>query len=431
MTERTSALAVAALVLLAACSDDANDATTTGVSSEVTSGAVIVTQPSTPNPPATAEPTATDGPTATAATTTQAPAAQPSVGDPIVDLEQVGVFRSPVDLTFRADDPALYIVEQGGRVIRFADGTQVVAADISDRVAFEGERGLLGLAFSLDGATAYLHYSDTDGDTTVSEMPVDADGLLQTDAERVIFTLPQPYSNHNGGDLAVDRAGMLLIALGDGGSGGDPERRASDPTNLWGTLLRIDPAPGDGQPYTIPADNPFADGDSEFGPGAPEVWAWGLRNPWKIAFDPIDGALWIADVGQNEVEEINRVSPDTATTAGRGHNFGWSAFEGTDPYNDDVAVTGNETAPVLTYRHNEGCSISGGAPYRGTAIAELAPAYVYSDFCSGVLWALDLAGGRNLTLLDGLSQVTAVRAGPDGELYVLDLNGEVQRLVQG
>ncbi len=199
-----------------------------------------------------------------------------------------------------------------------------------------------------------------------------------------------------------------------------------------GSILRIDPAAAGDVPYTIPPDNPFA-GGAEFAgtTGAPEVWAWGLRNPWKIAFDPVTGELWIPDVGQNEFEEINVVGPTGEASAGRGLDFGWSAFEGTERFNGDVPDTGRTTTPVLTYSHADGCSISGGVPYRGTVIPALAPAFVYSDYCTGTIWALDLAGGRNLTLLEGFDSVASVRAGPDGELYVLERSGTVHRLVAG
>jgi glucose/arabinose dehydrogenase len=224
----------------------------------------------------------------------------------------------------------------------------------------------------------------------------------------------------------------LIIALGDGGSGGDPDRHASDPTDLLGGLLRIDPNPSAGAPYTIPADNPFADGEHDGVAGAPEVWAWGLRNPWKIAFDPVNGDLWIADVGQNRFEEVNHVAPtDPGVPAGGGIDFGWSAFEGTSRFDDDVADTGSMTPPVVTYGRDSGSSISGGAPYRSDVIAGLAPAYVYSDFGSGTIWALDLASGRNLTLLTEAGSVAAVRSGPDGELYVVDISGPVSRIVPG
>ena len=199
----------------------------------------------------------------------------------------------------------------------------------------------------------------------------------------MLLQIDQPYPNHNGGDLALGPDGMLYVAMGDGGSGGDPERRASDPTNLLGKLLRIDPAPSGDAAYSIPADNPFATGSMGDVAGAPEVWAWGLRNPWRIAFDPATAELWIADVGQNRIEEIDAVGPTADHPAGWGTNFGWSAFEGNDRFNDDVADPGNLVFPVWTYTHDEGCSISGGAVYRGTVIAGLAPAYVYSDYCAG------------------------------------------------
>ena len=165
--------------------------------------------------------------------------------------------------------------------------------------------------------------------------------------------------------------------------------------------------------------------------GAPEVWAWGLRNPWRIAFDPVTAELWIADVGQSEIEEIDAVGPTAEHPAGWGANFGWSGYEGNTRFNDDVPDPGDLVFPVWTYSHAEGCSIAGGEVYRGTAIAELAPAYVYSDLCSGRVWAFDLASARNETLVDGLSEVVAVRTGPDGELYVLQHGGTVSKLVQG
>ncbi len=358
------------------------------------------------------------------------------VGDPIVASELVATLEEPVGLAVRPGDPASYVVEQDGRVVKLtlvddADAATSVVADVTDRTSADGERGLLGLAFAVDGARAWLNYTDNDGNTVVAEYPVAADGAFDVAAERVLITVDQPYPNHNGGDLAVGPDGMLYIALGDGGSGGDPERRASDPTNLLGKLLRIDPNPSGDQAYGIPADNPFATGQMGDLTGAPEVWSWGLRNPWRIGFDAVNGNLWIADVGQNAIEEINLVGPTAEHPAGWGVDFGWSAFEGNDRYNDDVADPGNTVFPVWTYTHAEGCSVSGGAVYRGTAIAELAPAFVYGDYCAGRVWAFDAGGGRNLVLLDGLQEISAVRTGADGELYVLERSGGVHRLVQG
>lgn len=398
------------------------------------------TVPPDTEPPATesteAEPTTTESTPATTAApdTTAAPTTTteaPVVGDPVVTVVEIGNFDEPVDLAVRPGDDALYIVEQNGRVVRVDGPESSVVADIRSRAADSGgEQGLLGLVFSPNGDLAYVNYTDNGGATIIAEYPVAADGTIDVDREREVIAISQPYSNHNAGDLAFGPDGLLYIPLGDGGSGGDPDRFAHDPTSLLGSMLRIDPAPSGDLGYTIPADNPFVGGTFEGREGRPEVWSWGLRNPWKIAFDPVNGDLWIPDVGQNQVEEVNLVSPPGDAPAGRGADFGWSAFEGTDRFNTDVTDTGTMLPPVLTYQHgNDGCSVSGGAPYRGTAIPELEPAFVYSDFCSGIIWALDLAGGRNLTLLTGFNSVSAVRAGPDGELYILELSGNVYRIV--
>ena len=425
MRTRCWTTALIAAVLLAACADDGSSvergpavitSTTTTAAAGGSSGDSLPANSEATTPPATT-------PTALV---------EPTVGDPKVTSVAVAEFEQPVDLAVRPGDAALYIVEQAGRVVHYGtDDVALVVADVTDRTASRGEQGLLGLAFSADGGVAYLDYTNLDGDTVVAGYPVGTDGQFDVAAERVLLTIDQPYRNHNGGGLEIGPDGMLFIAVGDGGSANDPQRNASDPSTLLGSLLRIDPRPNGDQPYTIPPDNPFASGTFNGITGAPEVWAWGLRNPWRFAFDPVNGNLWIADVGQNEIEEVDLATPDAATTAGRGLDFGWSGFEGTERFNTDVPDT-NPVIPVLTYRHgNDGCSISGGVPYRGTAIAGLAPAYVYSDYCSGVVWALDLAGQRNLILLDGFETVTAVRAGPDGEVYVLEHSGTLHRLVPG
>jgi glucose/arabinose dehydrogenase len=454
MTRRTLALVAGLAAVVVACGEDDPEPTagTAGVddgstavivasttqapstsstdapdtSGEPTGDAVTSAPPTDPpatDPPAT-DPPATDPPaTDPPATTT------PVVGDPAVAAELVAEFDEPVDLAVRPGDAALYVVQQGGQIVRHLDGDSTVVADVDDRIVEGGEQGLLGLVFSPSGELAYLDYTDLGGDTVIAEYPVADDGTIDVATERILLEVGQPYGNHNAGDLAFGPDGLLYITLGDGGSGGDPERYASDPTSLLGSLLRIDPTPSADAPYTVPPDNPFASGEFDGVAGAPEVWAWGLRNPWKIAFDPVTDELWIPDVGQNEMEEVNLVGPVDGVPAGRGVDFGWSAFEGTARYNTDVPETADMVGPVLTYRHgSDGCSVSGGAPYRGTDIPELAPAFVYSDFCSGIVWALDLAGERNLTLMTGFSSVAAIRPGPDGELYLLERTGAVYRL---
>jgi len=427
MTRRRPILVMAAAALLAAgcAGDDDGSVTTTatdaGEPTEPT--ATGSTESTEQNEAEPTEPAETTEP----ADTTEAPTttvAEPVVGEPSIALTEVGRFDQPVDLVIRPEDAALYVVEQPGRVVRADDADATVVADLTDRVGDEGnEQGLLGLEFSADGALAYLNYTNNEGDTIVAEYPVAPDGAFDVAAERVLLVVEQPYGNHNGGDLARGPDGMLYVALGDGGAGGDPERRASDPTQLLGSLLRIDPTPSGDAPYTIPDDNPFAAGDG----GAPEVWAWGLRNPWRIAFDPVSADLWIADVGQNQWEEINHV-PAAEGGAARGADFGWSAFEGTERFNDDVPDPGNTVMPVFTYGRDAGCSISGGEPYRGTEIPELAPAFVYSDYCSGTLWAFDPATGRNLVLAEDVGSVSAVRRGPGDELYVLTLDGPILKV---
>ena len=437
---RRSLIPLLAVAVVAGCASDGDSS-----APDRTSSAVIVTTTTTAQPGSTeatgpSTSVATEPPSDTTAATdsktietvppatTSPQGSSPTVGRPVVITEIVAEFDQPVDLAVRPGDSAFYIVEQGGRVVRLAGVDRTTILDISDRVSRGNEQGLLGLVFSPVGDRAYIDFTDAGGTTVIAEYPVADDGTIDASAERVVLTVDQPYSNHNAGDLEFGPDEMLYITLGDGGSGGDPERRADDPSSLLGSLLRIDPTPSGDLPYTIPTDNPFADGAG----GAPEVWAYGLRNPWKIAFDPITDELWIPDVGQNEFEEVNVVAPTGGAPAGRGTNFGWSAFEGAERFNDDVADPGDTTMPVLTYRHgDDGCSLSGGVPYRGEAIPELEPAFVYSDFCSGRLWALDLAGGRNLVLLDDLDSVSAVRVGPDDELYVLERSGSLLRLLPG
>jgi glucose/arabinose dehydrogenase len=350
--------------------------------------------------------------------------------DPAAAPTEIARVESPTDLAWREGDPALYVTEQGGRVIRLGAGDPAVVLDMRDLTDADGERGLLGLAFAPAGDVAYVNYTDGNGDTVIAEHPVQPDGTFLTgDSSRTVLQIDQPYGNHNGGDLAFGPDGYLYIATGDGGGGGDPERRANDLTSLLGKILRIDPAIGAGQPYTVPEDNPFAGTDA-----AGEIWALGLRNPWRFSFDRETGDLWIADVGASAVEEVNAVAAIEGFDAGRGRNFGWSAFEGTERFHDDVVVE-DHTPPLYTYGHDEGCSIAGGVRARGAGAGSLAGWYVFADYCAGAVWALEIAAtpdgfsaGRRLTVAEGIASPTAVVEGPQGEVYVLSKAGAVYRL---
>jgi glucose/arabinose dehydrogenase len=368
--------------------------------------------------------------TAVAVAAPSAATATPAV--PQITLTQIAEVASPVDLTWRPDDPALYVVGQDGVIVRLDGAANPVVLDITDLTENQGEQGLLGLAFSPDGAKGYVNFTDNNGDTQVVELAVAGDGTFDPASTRTILSVEQPYPNHNGGDLAFGPDGMLYIGLGDGGAGGDPERRAQNLGELLGKMMRIDPATPSGDlGYTIPSDNPFVGTNGARG----EIWSVGLRNPWRYSFDPDTGDLWIADVGQNSIEEIDVASAANGVDAGRGSNFGWSGFEGSQPYNSDVVVS-NHTPPIFEYGHSGGrCSISGGVRARGAGAGELVGWYVFADYCSGELMAISFSGsGSEVTVnpqesvLATAVSITAVAAGPDGTIYVLSQSGPVYRV---
>jgi glucose/arabinose dehydrogenase len=431
----------AVLFVPAGCSGDDDGAATTAVP---TTAAVATTRPATtpvPSDPATSATPASATPASTApATTVPASTTQPAttappvtepLGDPAVTFTEVAVLDQPVDLAWRDGDDALFVVEQDGHVERLVDGESTTVLDVSDLTSASGEQGLLGLAFAPGGDVAYINYTDNSGDTVISEHPVEGDGTFGTgDLARVVLQIDQPYDNHNGGGLRFGPDGFLYLGMGDGGAGGDPERRATDMATPLGKMLRIDPAIAAGEPYSVPPDNPFVGTPA----AAPEIWSSGLRNPWRFSFDRETGDLWIADVGQNAWEEINVAPATGGVDAGKGLSFGWSAFEGDERYNEDVSPDGH-TPPIATYGHDGGrCSISGGVRVRGGPVPALEGWYVYADYCSGQVWALevtgegaDLAAGRTVEL--GLVEAaTALVAGPTGEVYALSRDGPVYRL---
>ena len=434
------ALLVAAGLLAACASDDGDGTGATGPDvtfATTPSGATTpATDAATTEAPASV-PAATGSPATEPAPATSPPATAPastmppttvSLGDPVVGTEPLGTFDQPTDIAWRAGDPTMFVVDQPGRVVPVRDGaTGDPVLDITDLTSADGERGLLGLTFSPDGGFAYVDYTNGDGDTVIAEYAVADDGTFDAATPRVLLTIDQPYANHNGGNVAIGPDGLLYIGMGDGGSGGDPERHALDLSSLLGKILRIDPAPGDGVEYTVPPDNPFVGVDGAL----PEIWSVGLRNPWRFSFDGGTGDLWIADVGQGDWEEVDVAR--AAEGGGRGVNFGWSAFEGTHPFNTDQPTDG-VTMPVYEYQHGDaGCSISGGAVYRGSQIPALVGWYVFGDYCSGRIVGLRLDGGALAQdlLLTEVANTTSVRAAPDGELYATSAGGAVVRLVAG
>jgi len=319
-------------------------------------------------------------------------------------------------------DGTLYLAERAGTVHPVtAEGVGDPVVDVSGTTTVDSERGLLGIAFSADGQEFYASYTDAAGDSVLAAYPVDGDGRLDGDTQRTVMTVDQPRANHNGGDVRVGPDGMVYWALGDGGGGGDPEEAGQDLTTRLGALLRIDPQAS--EPYGVPSDNPFIDRDD----ARPEIWAYGLRNPWRFAFDHDAEDLWIADVGQNTREEINRVPADLA-----GANYGWNLMEGTLSFAGDEPD--DHVAPVHEYDTTRSrCAITGGVVYRGARIPELAGAYLFSDYCEGDIRAIvvdddgQVVDEVNLVASDG--SIVAFVEAADGEVYALDLDGAVSRIV--
>jgi glucose/arabinose dehydrogenase len=340
-----------------------------------------------------------------------------------VQLTPVAQLDEPIRLTHRAGDTSLYIAERSGRIRALRDGglAEEPVLDISSTVSAGGERGLLDITFSPDGTRIYVDYTDRQGDTNVDEYAVAADGSIDTTSRRQVLFQDQPYPNHNGGNLVFGPDGDLYIGLGDGGSEGDPQRTGLDRGTWLGKILRIDPRPTGAMAYTVPPDNPFV-GQAGV---RPEIWSYGLRNPWRFSFDAANNDLWIGDVGQDTYEEVDRVT--AADGAGEGVNFGWSAYEARSRYNDDQPADG-VTMPVFQYTHGGGnCSVTGGFVYRGTAIAALRGAYVYADYCGrGVrAIAVDESGAAGNAVQLSANPASIVSFGEDagGELYVCSLDG--------
>ena len=337
---------------------------------------------------------------------------------------------SPVFLTQPLDDGRIFVVEQPGRIRIIKDGVLQTTPflDLTTRVLSGGERGLLSVAFHPQYATNHFFYvyftTRPNGDIRIERFTTTSNPDVADPASTtLVITAPHSsQSNHNGGLLAFGPDGMLYAALGDGGGGGDPLGNGQNFNSLLGSMLRLDVDHGD--PYVIPASNPFDGLANHRG----EVWAKGLRNPWRYAFDQPTGLLYIADVGQGEREEVNVVP---ATSGGL--NYGWNITEGTICYNASTCDRTGLTGPVLDYEHNPACSITGGYVYRGTAIQGLQGHYLYSDYCAGFLKSFRYSGGAAVDQKDwgiDAGSVTSFGQDIDGELYILAGN-TISRIVQG
>lgn len=361
---------------------------------------------------------------------------EPASGRGGVALEEIGEFESPVFLAQPEGDPALYVVEQTGRIMRTSPSGKVSTfLDVSRQIVSGGEQGLLSVAFAPDFSRSglfYVDYTNRNGDTRVVEYrrsrrnPAEAD----PDSARVLLAVDQPFANHNGGLLLFDGDGNLLVGLGDGGSGGDPDRNGQDLSTLLGKILRIDPSPPRGRArvsseYSIPPGNPFVEREG----ARPEILAYGLRNPWRFSLDRRGGGLWIGDVGQSALEEIDYVG-----RLGAGANFGWSAFEGIERFNPDEKAK-NALPPVHTYGRDEGCSVTGGYVVRDRQLESLYGRYLYADFCQGQLRSFSAADAVPGPAADdsavGLQvpSISSFAEDQSGRIYAISLDGPVYRLV--
>jgi glucose/arabinose dehydrogenase len=339
----------------------------------------------------------------------------------------------PVYLTAPPGDPTrLFIVEKAGSIRIVKDGTLLPTAflDISPQVSNVGEQGLLGLAFDPGYASNgrfFVHFTDPLGNTRVSSFQVSTNpDIADAGSEQVILTATQPYANHNGGQLVFGPDGMIYLGLGDGGSGGDPQGRGQDRSDLLGSILRLDVQAGSS--YTVPPDNPFI-GQSGV---RPEIWSYGLRNPWRFSFDRATGDLYIADVGESRFEEVD-VSTGTRG-AGKGTNFGWNIMEGKHCFSSSSCDQSGLTVPLLEYDHGQGCSITGGYVYRGSAIPALQGLYFFADFCQGWVRSFRHARGIATELTDWRvlqpgGSITSFGEDAAGELYLMSTNGGVFRIV--
>ena len=442
---RLSLFSAAVLIFVAACSANEDVAGSTVVATLPVATAIptVVPPPATVTAITTAVPTATQASTSTETsvpteTATTAPTATPSplptrapdLSTLTVVLESVAEgLDQPVFATHAGDGSGrVFAVEKGG-TIRILDGSSVLSQpflDIAGRVGSSAsEQGLLGLAFDPDfsaNGRLYVYYTDGNGDTVISRFQAnDERTQADPDSEVVLITQPQPAGNHNGGMVAFGPDGYLYAGLGDGGAAGDRFGNGQNLGTILGTVIRIDVA---GEQAAVPADNPFVDQQNAW----PEIWAYGLRNPWRFSFDRQTGDLWIGDVGQNQWEEINF---QPAGSPG-GENYGWPITEASHCYGADTCDTTGQTLAVAEYEHSLGCSVTGGYVYRGTQQAAMQGIYFFGDYCTGRVWGLaQVVGGgwQSVELLDSRAQISSLGETEEGELLVVAYDGTIYRLV--
>ena len=427
------------MLFTAACGTSGTSPSSTP-SSQTTAPSQVTTFPATNMPVSTGTASPADTATIQLTQTTAAPATPqatlgstdtPTAGSARISLRKIVDGLEPLTyLAISGTDGRLYVVTKAGRVLVIENGAvrQQPFLDITNRVGSSGsEQGLFSIAFSPQYTTNryfYVDYTDQNGNTVISRFTTAAD-LSQADpqSESKVLGIDQPYPNHNGGQLQFGPDGMLYIGMGDGGSQGDPQNHAQNTQSLLGKLLRIDVSAAD-KPYQVPADNPKLSNAA-----ASEIWANGLRNPWRFSFDRQTKDLYIADVGQNTYEEIDF---QPAGSSG-GQNYGWNLYEGFEPYKGNADSNGL-TMPIFAYSHDLGCSITGGYVYRGQQVPALNGAYLYSDYCTGHIWALKRDANNkwvNTLLLDSGLNVSSFGQDAQGELYVIALNGGVYQIAQG
>lgn len=351
---------------------------------------------------------------------------------PEIQLNQVtdGI-ENPVLATHAGDNSGrLFIVEQSGKIRILSNGVLLATTflDITDRIRCCGESGLLGMAFppvhGVNKFYFYVNYIDTDGNTIVSRFALLSANQADPDSEEILLEIEQPFSNHNGGQLAFGPDGMLYIGVGDGGSGGDPLGSGQNLNSLLGKMLRID-VEGNVTPYAIPVDNPFVGMQNV----RPEIWSYGLRNPWRFSFDRSTGDLYIGDVGQDLFEEVN--VQDKSSKGGE--NYGWNIMEGVHCFSDNNCDRNGLTLPKLEYSHNEGaCAVTGGHVYRGATFPALQGIYLFGDFCSGQVGGLRRTntGWESTVLLETPHSITSFGEDESGNVYLLNGSGVLYQIVE-